>query len=113
MTGDPLRAVVAVLWTASDPGRASAIVTRLVEERRIARTNVLPGATSIFRWDGAVREESETLLLSKTTQGNVDRVLERMSELHSYDVPEILTLPAVAGSERYLTGVADEVTPSE
>ena len=102
-----------VLRTASDPGRASAIATCLVEEGRIACAKVLPGATSIFRWDGAVREESDTLLLSKTPQGNVDRVLERISELHSYDVTEILALPAVAGSERYLTWVTDEVTPSE
>jgi periplasmic divalent cation tolerance protein len=105
--------VVAVLTTASDHESASAIATRLVEERLIACANVLPGAMSIFRWDGAVREESETLVLCKTTQGNVDRVLERISELHPYDVPEILALPVAAGSERYLAWVADEVTPSE
>ena len=110
---DPSIAIVAVLTTVSDPESASAIATRLVEERLIACANILPGATSIFRWDGAVREQLETLVLCKTTEGNVVRVLERISELHSYDVPEVLALPVAAGSERYLSWIADEVVTNE
>jgi periplasmic divalent cation tolerance protein len=104
---------VAGLPAASDPESASAIATRLLEERPIACANVLPGVALIFRCDGAVREESETLVLCKTTQGNFDRVLERISELHSYDVPEIFSFPVSVGSERYLTWVAAKVTPCE
>ncbi len=102
-----------VLMTAPDMDVARELGRRLVEERLAACANIVPGLASIFRWDGEVKEESEVLVVLKTTGAAVDALVERASSLHPYDVPEVLALPVVEGHAPYLDWVRSEVGGDE
>src|SRR5512132_1454474 len=80
----------------------------LVEERLAACGNVVSGLRSIYRWDGKVQDDSEALLLLKTTRGRFEALRDRVLALHPYEVPEVIALPIEAGSARYLAWIADE-----
>src|SRR5690606_4340852 len=100
---------IAVLVTAPDRESADVLARALVEERRIACANVLPGIRSDYRWEGRVEEGEEVLLVLKTTRARFEEVRARVVELHPYEVPEVIALPVVAGHEAYLRWIADSV----
>ncbi len=91
-----------VLVTAKDRTEARHIGERLVEERLVACANVVPGVDSTYWWKGKVERASEALLLMKTSSEKLDRLISRVKELHSYEVPEVLALPIERGSPEYL-----------
>lgn len=99
-----------VLVTAPDEAVAESLVRRLVEERVVACGNILPGLRSIFRWQGAVEDEREVLVVLKTTVAGAERLIRRVPELHPYDVPEVLVLPVEAGHRPYLEWIAENVS---
>ena len=99
-----------VLTTAPDADVARSLATRVVEERLAACANVVPGVTSIYRWEGAVQEDSEVLVILKTTPAGYGHLRDRIAELHPYEVPEILVLDTPEGSADYMRWVADEVS---
>jgi periplasmic divalent cation tolerance protein len=94
------------LVTVADAAAAEVLVRRLVEERVVACGNIIPGLTSIYRWEGRVEQSAEVLVVFKTTEAGARRLLERVPELHPYDVPEVLVLPVEAGHGPYLDWVA-------
>ncbi|MEE8473890.1 MAG: divalent-cation tolerance protein CutA [Myxococcota bacterium] len=100
--------VCVVLITAPDGDTAAGIGRTLVEERLAACVNVVPGVRSLYRWQGSVREDVELLLFVKTRVDRMPALAARVRELHPYDVPEVLALPAVGGSEEYLDWVRSE-----
>ena len=91
-----------VLVTVSSETEAKAIARALVEERLAACANIIPGLTSIYRWEGNICEDRELLLLLKTQGQKVAALRERIGHLHSYAVPEVIALPIAEGSARYL-----------
>ncbi len=91
-----------VLVTASTMDEAERIGKAIVTERLAACANLVPGMRSIYRWQDAVHNDAEILLLIKTTSSLFSKLTERILELHSYDTPEVLALPSVAGSAKYL-----------
>ena len=91
-----------VMVTTPDVDVARGLARTVVDERLAACGNVVPGLTSIFRWQGAVHEEAEALLLLKTSADRVDKLSARVAELHPYDVPEVLALPIEQGNQPYL-----------
>ncbi len=101
-------AVRVLLVTVPDEARGREIARALVEERLAACGNVVPIAASVYRWEGKVVEESECLLILKTSAALAERVAERVLALHPYRVPEILVLPVEAGLDTYLRWVRDE-----
>ncbi len=103
--------VILVLCTCPDVERAAALARRLVEERLAACGNVVPGLRSIYRWQGAIHDEPEALLVLKSTRAAFERLRARVIELHGYEVPEVLALPIEAGHAAYLAWVTGEVTP--
>lgn len=105
-------AVRVVLMTAPDADTAGRVARALVEERLIACANVLPGVTSIYRWQGAVHADAEVLVVMKTRAELVPRLVERAAELHPYQVPELLALVVDDGLPAYCRWVMDE-TASE
>jgi len=100
----PIPAVV-VLVTAPSQAVAEQIVTTIVEERLAACGNIVPGLTSIYRWQEAVERAEELLILFKTTRAMAPRVMARIEALHPYEVPEALVLPVDAGLVPYLAWV--------
>ncbi len=97
-----------ILVTAPDADCASTIARTLVTERLIACANVVAGVRSIYRWEGAVQEDEEVLLVLKTTTDRCDAVASRVKALHPYDLPEVIALPVDGGSADYLAWVRTE-----
>jgi periplasmic divalent cation tolerance protein len=93
---------IAVMITAGSEAEAIALAQALVEEAIAACVAITP-ITSIYRWQGKIEQANEWQLVVKTTQGQWPKLVERVSSLHSYDVPEIIALPIVAGSSAYLS----------
>ncbi|MDE2196801.1 MAG: divalent-cation tolerance protein CutA [Gammaproteobacteria bacterium] len=90
------------LCTCPDRESAERIGTVLVDERLAACVNLLPGLTSIYRWQGAVCRQPECLLLIKTTAACFQALNARVRSLHPYTVPEIIALPIRDGDPDYL-----------
>ncbi len=84
---------------------AATIAHALVTERLAACGNILPRVRSIYRWQGKIEDEPEVMLLIKTTEDRIPTLIDRVNQLHSYDVPEIIALPITQGSESYLNWV--------
>ncbi len=95
-----------VLVTAPGEEAAERLVRALVTEGVVACGTIVPGALSLFSWQGALEREREALVLLKTTEAGVARVLERVPALHPYEVPEVLVLPVEAGHGPYLDWLA-------
>jgi periplasmic divalent cation tolerance protein len=100
---------VVVLVTAPTAEKAAELARALVEEGLAACGNVIPGLRSIYRWEGRVQDEPETLLLLKSRAGAFEALRRRIVELHPYDVPEVLRLPVEAVHEPYLAWIRDSV----
>lgn len=97
--------------TAPDVETASRIARALVEERLVACVNLVPGVRSIYRWEGALQQDSEVLLVVKTRADRAAAIADRVAELHPYELPELVMLPAVGGSVAYLDWVRSEAAP--
>ena len=93
--------------TAGSRDEARRIGRALVEERLAACANILDGMTSIYRWQGAVEEASEAVLIAKTRAELFDRLAARVRELHSYDVPCVVELKVGRGNPAYLDWLRD------
>jgi periplasmic divalent cation tolerance protein len=91
-----------VLVTASDKQEAEKIAQGLLSQRLAACVNMIEGITSVFRWQGKIDRATEVLLIIKTRKPLVKKVISQVKLLHSYEVPEIIALPIVAGSREYL-----------
>jgi periplasmic divalent cation tolerance protein len=100
--------LVLALSTAPDAEEGARIGRALVEERLIACASLVPGLTSIYRWQGQVQQEAEVLLVMKTRRALVDRLKARLPELHPYEVPELIVAPVMDGLEAYCRWVRDE-----
>jgi len=98
---------VVVLVTTPNAEEGARLGRTLVEERLAACANVLGPIRSIYRWQGAVEEADEHLVLLKARGADVAALEARVRTLHSYDVPEVIALPVTAGSAPYLAWLAD------
>jgi periplasmic divalent cation tolerance protein len=97
-----------VYVTAGKPAEAEAIASALVEERLAACCSLVSPVRSIYRWEGKICREEETLLVIKTRRALFGALRDRVLALHSYDVPEIVMLPIAEGHEAYMRWLGDE-----
>ena len=88
------------------------LVRTLVEERLVACGNIVPGVRSIYRWQGAVEESAEALIIFKTTAEAWPQLKERLAQLHPYDVPELLLVTIDDGYAPYLNWVEESTQPA-
>ncbi|HQR14037.1 MAG TPA: divalent-cation tolerance protein CutA [Nitrospira sp.] len=91
-----------VLVTTSSNEEAEKLARIIVESRLAACANVVSGIRSIFRWDNQIAVENECLMMIKTTRPRYSELEAVIRQHHSYEVPEIIALPVVAGSVSYL-----------
>lgn len=101
--------VLVVLVTTPTAEVAADLARALVEARLAACGNVVPGLRSIYRWEGAVQDEPEALLLLKTTRDRFEALRDEVLRRHPYQVPEVVALPVEAGSAAYLDWVRAQV----
>jgi periplasmic divalent cation tolerance protein len=94
---------IIVLITAASKEEASRIGTALVNEHIAACVNIVPQVSSLFFWEGKIQDESELLLIAKSRQPLLERLIARVKALHSYSVPEVIALPIIGGSSQYLS----------
>ncbi|PNQ96389.1 divalent-cation tolerance protein CutA [Azospirillum argentinense] len=94
--------------TAGSRDEARRIGRALVEERLAACANIFDGMTSIYRWQDAIEEATETVLIAKTRAELFDRLTARVRELHSYEVPCVVELRVGRGNPAYLDWLRDE-----
>jgi periplasmic divalent cation tolerance protein len=87
---------------------ALAIGRALVEERLAAAVNVQDGVRSIYRWQGAIEEATEVLLIAKTRAALVPRLTARVVEVHSYRCPAVVAVPICGGNPDYLAWVENQ-----
>lgn len=98
-----------VLITAGSQDEADRLADALVAEKLAACVNLVPGITSVYRWEGKVQRDQEWLLVAKSHRDTLDQLVTRVQVLHSYDLPEVIALPLVGGSQAYLSWIDGEV----
>jgi len=100
---------IVVLSTCGSPKEAEQIARSLLEKRLAACVNILPRVRSLYRWKGAIEDDQETLLLIKSNRALFLELRAEIDKLHSYEVPEVIAIPIVDGSERYLEWIDREL----
>lgn len=96
-----------VYITTTNKDEAGIIGRALVEEKIAACVNIIEPMTSIYWWEGSIQKDQETVLIAKTTGTLVERVNERVKQLHSYDCPCVSAIPIEAGNRDYFQWIAD------
>ena len=99
-----------IYMTAPSREEAEKIGTALVEERLAACANILGEMTSIYRWEGAVRQEPEVAMIVKTRSERVDDVISRIEQLHSYDTPCAIEIGIGRGTGKFLNWIVEETS---
>jgi periplasmic divalent cation tolerance protein len=96
-----------VVYVTAPEDEATDLAKTLVEERLVACVNIVPGLRSIYWWRGKVEDEAEVLCIMKTRSNLFESLRDRVRELHSYEVAEIIALPILAGNLPYLDWIKE------
>ena len=99
---DEVSDAIIVFMTASTGEEAARLADMLVGAHLAACVQILPEMESVYRWQGKIERAPEILLLAKTTKSKFEELEREVRALHSYDTPEIIAVPVVAGSAPYL-----------
>jgi periplasmic divalent cation tolerance protein len=98
-----------LIWTnLPDRPAAEAMARSLVERRLAACVNILPAVQSVYRWQGAIEEATESSLLIKTSSARYAELEQAIKDMHPYELPEIIALPIQAGLPAYLEWLLQE-----
>ncbi|MEC9466521.1 MAG: divalent-cation tolerance protein CutA [Myxococcota bacterium] len=100
---------VVVLVTVGSEEEGAAIARSVVSSKLAACVNMLPAIRSFYWWEDNVQDDAELLLIIKSRQPALAALFEAIQAIHSYDVPEFITLPVEEGSQRYLDWVRKSV----
>jgi len=100
---------ILVFTTAGSEKNAKNIAETLVKLRLAACVNILPKLTSVYRWEEKIETAEEWLLIIKTIRKNFTAVRDAIKELHTYELPECVSVPIEAGSEAYLKWIAESM----
>jgi periplasmic divalent cation tolerance protein len=100
---------IVVLTNCGSADEAERIARSLVEKRLAACVNVMPTVRSFYRWKGVIEDEQESLLVIKSSRALFDELRAEIEKLHSYEVPEVIAVPIVDGSEGYLEWLEREL----
>lgn len=103
-----MRAIV-IVTTVGTEEQANLIARELVARRQAACVNAVPGVRSTYRWQGKICTDGEIMLVVKTAESEFDAVAATIRELHSYELPEILSFPVDRGDPGFLRWIADSV----
>lgn len=103
--------VLLVLTNLPDAASAQRAAHALIDSHAAACVNILPGCTSVYRWQGKTETANEVPLLIKTTRDAYPRLEEVLRANHPYELPEIIAVPVAAGLPGYLQWVAEETCP--
>lgn len=98
-----------VYITTSGEEESKKIGRVLVEEKLAACVNIISSIESIYLWKGEIEDDEESLLIAKTKVSNIDKIIKKVKEIHSYETPAILAIPIIEGSKDYLEYLDSEI----
>ena len=98
-----------IYMTAGSREEARKIGKELVMSRLAACVNILDNMNSLYMWQGNVQDDSEIVMIAKTTEDRVPQLVEKVKSLHSYECPCIVSLPVSGGNQAFLDWIAEEV----
>ena len=99
-----------IYMTAGSTEEARKIGSELVISKLAACVNILENMSSIYMWQGEVQDDSEVVLIAKTTAACVPQLVEKVKSLHSYDCPCIVSLPVSGGNQAFLDWIQEEIS---
>lgn len=99
--------VYSTLGKIQDARRISKI---LVEEQLVACVNIVPKIESFYKWKGKIENDEEVIIIAKTVDANVKKTIQRIKQLHPYELPDIVVLPIIGGLKDYLDYIANETS---
>ena len=105
-----MTAVRIVFCTIDSADAARKLARRLVQERLAACVNIIGNVTSVYKWEDRIEEDTELLLVIKTQERRLQELMDRIGELHPYDMPEVLCWQAQKGRKSYLDWVVTETS---
>ena len=97
-----------VYMTSGSPDEARALGKMLLEKNLAACVNILEGMYSLYRWEGEIQEDQETVLIAKTRHELVNELTQAVQAVHSYDCPCIIELPIQGGNPEFLKWIYSE-----
>jgi periplasmic divalent cation tolerance protein len=100
---------IVVVTTVGTEEQANLIARELIARRQAACVNIVPAIRSIYRWKGKICKDGELLLIIKTLEGEFEGISATIRELHSYELPEILSFQVTRGEERFLDWISGSV----
>ena len=89
---------------------ARRIAKILVEEQLVACVNIIPKIESVYKWKDKIENGEEVVIIAKTVDANVKKTIQRIKQLHPYDLPDIIVLPIIGGLKDYLDYIANETS---
>ena len=107
----PGEEAIVVFMTAASGEEATRLADLLVGAHLAACVQILPEMESVYRWEGKIERQNETLLIAKTTTAKFAELEREVRALHSYETPEIVAVPLIAGSSPYLAWLFDSLNP--
>ena len=93
---------IVIFVTASNKKEAQRIAAGLIKQKLAACVNIVDKVDSLFCWDGKTQKAKELLLIIKSNKENMPEIIKLVKSLHSYELPEIIALPVIAGDKPYL-----------
>jgi periplasmic divalent cation tolerance protein len=98
-----------VLMTCADEEESEEIAYALINEKLAACVNIIPKIKSVYRFEGSFCCDSEVLMIAKTSQAKFDLLKKRVTEIHSYKLPEVIALPVSDGLKGYLDWIDESL----
>lgn len=96
---------IVILCTAPDEATAQELAARVLGDKLAACATLLPGATSLYYWEGKLQQEYEVQMLFKSDRQHQQALLTYLKQHHPYQTPELLVLPVMAGDKDYLSWI--------
>jgi len=100
-----------IYMTAGSKDEAKKIAKELVTTRLAACVNLLDNMNSFYLWQGEIQEDTEVVMIAKTTEDRIPELIEKVKSMHSYDCPCIVSLPVLGGYQPFLDWIADSSSP--
>lgn len=100
---------IVIFVTASNNEEAQKIANKLIESKLAACVNIIDNIKSVFWWEGKQDFANETLLIIKSKKSKLSKIIKLVKSVHSYQVPEIIALPIIAGDKKYLRWLDESV----
>lgn len=89
---------------------ARTIGKELIASRLAACVNIIDNMNSMYLWEGKIQDDKETVLIAKTTETRVPKLIEKVKSMHSYACPCVLSLPVLDGNKPFLDWIAEETS---